>query len=188
MKYVSIDLETTSLEPHPDHILMFSFVIEDTSKPEVLVEDLPHCTGFIYREKIHGQPYALAMNGWILDILAKRAIGAYPVYKEDEWETSVRFFLDAHFGPSRITAAGKNVAGFDMRFLPPGLQELFRHRVLDIGNHCVNWESDEVVPDLKQCKVRCGIKTAVAHHARDDAMDVIRCFREIKLCATSDEL
>src|SRR5581483_3412746 len=128
MKYVSLDLETTSLQPKPDHILMVSMVVEDTSSPIVPVEELPHFTCFVNPGRIQGEAYALGMNGWILDYISGRKKDApYPVLLADyytareegkaNWEEAASEFLDLHFGKEKITVAGKNVASFDLKFL-----------------------------------------------------------------------
>src|SRR5699024_6968893 len=67
MKYISIDIETTGLNPNNCQILSFGAVLEDTNK-NVPVEELPffHCA--ILREKIEGEPFALNMNR---DLLSK---------------------------------------------------------------------------------------------------------------------
>lgn len=191
MKYVSLDLETTSLEPSPRHILQVSMVVEDTTKPEVAVEDLPHFTCFVNHERIRGQAYALGMNGWILDILSGRnkTPQPYPIltwkdalFDDDEapegtWLVPALAFLDEQFGSSKITVAGKNVAGFDIPFLPKELKSRFRHKVLDPGTLYVNWQTDDQAPNFELCKKRAGLNTPVAHDAREDALDVIRLLR-----------
>lgn len=198
MKYISLDLETTSLQPDPKNILMLSMVVEDTNHPEVPVEELPHFTCFVkQQEPLSGEIYALAMNGWILDILAKRTKDpkypirtAYPalntytsengvvVHQNIYWIEGAITFIKAHFGNKRVTIAGKNVAGFDMQFLPKEVKALMKHKCLDPATLYVDWETDEDAPGLEECKKRAGINTPVSHDAREDAMDVIRIFRK----------
>lgn len=186
MKYISLDLETTSLVPDPEHILMISMIVEDSEK-NCPVEDLPHFTCFVKQGTIHGQAYALAMNSWILDIISgfKANLSGYPIFdygwsldnEESCWIHHAMRFLDDHFGSEKITVAGKNVAGFDIPFLSKQVRDRFRHRVLDPGSLYVDWSFDKAVPDFGTCKRRAGILTPVAHDAREDAMDVIRIFR-----------
>ena len=72
MKYVSLDLETTCINPKkPENILMISMVVEDPKNP-VPLKDLPHFTRFVKYSSISGESYALAMNNWILDIISGR--------------------------------------------------------------------------------------------------------------------
>lgn len=179
MKYVSLDLETTSLIPNPENILQVSMVVEDTSKPEVPVEDLPHLTFFVKRDVIIGEAYALAMNSWILDILSGRTVPekAPLIYKNNAWVSVARDFLDEHFGGKRATLAGKNVASFDLQFLPKEIKDKFKHKVLDPGTLYINWETDKESPNFETCKRRAGLDPKVAHDALEDARDVIRLFR-----------
>lgn len=187
MKYVSLDLETTCLQADPKHILQISMVVEDTSNPRP-VEELPHFTCFVKHDRIEGEAYALGMNGWILDIISgRRKESAYPICRyyadrpnnsgDDNWLGLALAFLDLHFADQKITVAGKNVAGFDIPFLPKDLRARFRHKVLDPGTLFVNWETDDQAPNFELCKQRAGMSGPVAHDAREDAMDVIRLLR-----------
>jgi oligoribonuclease len=192
MKYLSLDLETTCLQPDPKHILQVSMVVEDT-KSILPVEELPHFTCFVKHDRIEGEAYALGMNGWILDIISGRnkkppydilsgdpkgfALGAAGEAVSNYWLDSALEFLHWHFGKDKITVAGKNVAGFDIPFLPKELRSRFRHKVLDPATLFVNWETDDQAPNFETCKQRAGISGVVAHDAREDAMDVIRMLR-----------
>lgn len=178
MKYVSLDLETTSLIPDKRHILMVSMVVEDTDL-EIPVEELPHFTCFLKWHEIQGQAYALAMNSWILDYVSGRVKNPpYAVLDGFMWESNGYEFLRQHFAKSdKITVAGKNVGTFDLNFLPFMIREQFRHRVLDPGSLFFDPKIDSEVPNFAECKRRAGITTPVAHDAREDAMDVIRLLR-----------
>src|SRR5271157_5772719 len=126
MKYLSLDIETTSLTPSPDHILMVSMIVEETGHPEVPVEELPHFTCFVRQEKIEGDAYALAMNGWILDFISGRAENpTYEILNPDEWSAGATAFFLTQFGEEKITVAGKNAAGFDILFLPREVAKSF---------------------------------------------------------------
>ena len=41
MKYVSIDIETTGLNPKTDNVLEVAAIIDDTERPEVPIGELP---------------------------------------------------------------------------------------------------------------------------------------------------
>jgi len=158
-------------------------VVEDTNDIKPLSE-LPHFTCFVKQpEPITGSFYALGLNGWILDIISGRKENhtPYPILEPlgyfEAWQRSATLFLDDHFGNERITVAGKNVAGFDIPFLPKCLQARFRHRVIDPGTLFTDWENDKCIPDLGKCKERAGLEATVAHDTYDDAIDVIRLLR-----------
>ena len=176
MKYVSLDLETTCLEPDPHNILMVSMVVEDTNDNKPL-EELPHLTFFVKNGTlITGSSFALNMNSWILKILAENK-GPYPIYGKYTWPGAVLQFLNIHFGSSKVVAVGKNVAGFDLQFLPIGVKDRFHHRVIDPGSMFIDWNVDEVPPDMNICKCRAGIAGEVTHNAYEDALDVIKLLR-----------
>lgn len=165
-------------------------VVEDTSNLLPL-DELPHFTCFVKHDQIVGEAYALGMNGWILDIISGRTKNAsYPILESEfnkvkfgenvppYWISQATKFLDAHFGKEKITVAGKNVAGFDIPFLPKEISSRFRHKVLDPGTLFVDWEKDNQVPNFPLCKERAGLPKEIAHDARADALDVIALLRK----------
>jgi hypothetical protein len=197
MKYVSLDIETTCLEPkEPKNILGISMVLEDSDHPEIPVTDLPCFTCIIGHERVEGTPLALALNAWIFLEIEKWKKGKatkYPVYRdlsaptrwsaglngmypEDTWLAAAMRWLDHHYGTDRINLAGKNAAGFDVQFLPTMLAERFRHRVIDPGSALVDW-SQRTLPDLSTLKQKAGLGGIVSHDMYEDAMDVISVLR-----------
>lgn len=61
MKYISLDIETTGLDPEFNQILSIGAVIEDTHLP-IPFEDLPKFHAVIKRENVYGSIFALNMN------------------------------------------------------------------------------------------------------------------------------
>jgi DNA polymerase III epsilon subunit-like protein len=61
MKYISIDIETTGLDPENCQILSIGAVIEDTHL-SIPFEDLPKFHAVIKRENVSGSIFALNMN------------------------------------------------------------------------------------------------------------------------------
>lgn len=201
MKYVSLDIETTCLSPREHrNILGISMVVEDTSKI-IPVRELPHFTCVIDQGTFEGSAEALAMNSWILEMITagrRRQYTKYPVFNTNtsssvpavrpeqdyaqvgSWVQRAQSFLNKHFEVGkRITVAGKNVAGFDIQFLPPDLQRRFKHRVIDVGSVFVDWtdEQGEVIPSLDSLKAAYTMG-AVSHDMYDDACDVIEILRK----------
>ena len=85
MKYVSIDLETTGLNPETCQIIEFGAVIDDTANPKPLNE-LP--TFHLYidhmeHNTIRGEPFALSMHSEIFRRIAERDIKKYNFCTED---------------------------------------------------------------------------------------------------------
>ena len=194
MKYLSLDLETTSLDPVNGQILQLACVVDDLLDPKPL-DELPRLNVFIHHDEIKGQSFALQMNSWILEILAETEPlpeGAIMsnmlqissgVYTDDNGNIAhtnnpVLDFLYRNFGGmgEKITVAGKNVAGFDIPFLPKPISSCFLHRVLDIGPLYMEKE-DVKIPDMATCLVRAGIDKSVTHCALDDAFQVVKLIR-----------
>jgi DNA polymerase III epsilon subunit-like protein len=61
MKFISIDVETTGLDPDFNQILSIGAVIEDTLNP-VPFEELPKFHAVIKRESVYGSIFALNLN------------------------------------------------------------------------------------------------------------------------------
>lgn len=70
MKYISIDLETTGLNPEKHQILSFSGILEDTSK--ILdYDDIPKFNIYVLSEDITGSHFAINMNQEIIERISK---------------------------------------------------------------------------------------------------------------------
>lgn len=183
MKYVSLDLETTCIDPKiPKNILMLSMVVEDTEHVEIPVEQLPHFTCyFVNHEDVYtGNAYAISMNGWIFDIISGRGVANYKMYYIDgeDFRKDIKDFLFNNLGMGSHTIAGKNIAIFDYQFLPDWLQKCFKKRMIDPGSVFLDFKKDECIKTLDDLKVELGINGDVTHDARKDAMDVIQILRK----------
>lgn len=174
MKYVSIDIETTGLDPQQDEILEVAMVIEDTSiypLPDVL--DLSNIRVPIYHERIYGQPKALSMNSWLLNEVSNT-----PTYMGFDFVINRRLipFLYNTIGDPPYIAAGKKVDGFDLQFFPKHFKDMFFHRTIEVGSLAMVvkphlWEND-YPPGLSDI-----LGKDVKHEALSDAMDNIRAIR-----------
>ena len=69
MKYVSIDTETTGLNPERCQVIEFGAVIDDLSNPQPIVK-LPKFQCYIRYPEYKGSAFALQMNQKILKTLA----------------------------------------------------------------------------------------------------------------------
>jgi oligoribonuclease (3'-5' exoribonuclease) len=184
MKYVSIDLETTGLDPQTCQILQIAMVIADTEDHTTPVEALPSFVGYLKSDEYRGNAYALQLNAEILKVLCGKVKTQDPIY-EATWplRDDMRDFLDAHIPcPQPVVLAGKNVGGFDLPFLLEhgllnyGIGDRLDHRVLDPGPMYA-LPSDKVVPGLKVCLKRAGYDEEVTHDALDDARAVVKCIQ-----------
>jgi len=177
MKYIALDLETTCIDPKkPQNIIMASLVFEDTSlSPLPDLEDLPHLTCFVEQEEYCGSPFALSMNAWILEALAKRDEKKYPILKLDEFTQKSVEFIDYYFDKKAVLA-GKNVMGFDFQFLPEALQNKFAYRAIDTGSVFIDWNRI-YPPSSSDLKKMLNLEGEVSHDAYEDNLDTIRALR-----------
>lgn len=196
MKYVSIDIETTGLDPEACQILQIGAVIEDTENV-VDLSDLPRFSCIVENPVYTGQPVALSMNVNILKKLGeleradkdqktdlRKAHNIIPVgivAKSFNMWLAGRGFEMSSTGAITINAAGKNFASFDKLFLQKlpnwGANVQMRQRIIDPAILFVNWKEDSSLPSLNQCLTRAGLAGEVSHDALDDALDVVRVIR-----------
>jgi len=198
MKYVSIDIETTGLDLETCQVLSIGAVIEDTNdiKP---VEELPTFHGVVLSKQLSGQPYALDMNTDLIEAMVyyqtadederidlERLKGMKFYEKDQIVEAFYKFLLENGIEPDgdkvHITAAGKNFATFDLKFLerlPRWKQWIrVRQRIIDPSLLYTDWKADDSLPGLGLCKLRAGLPEEVAHDAVEDARDVILLLRK----------
>lgn len=185
MKYVSIDIETTGLDPHFHQIIEFGAVIDDLS---LNIDKLPRLHFYIDNGNITGDPYALTMNAGIIKTInekklrEKREGSPQDLILPGALSTRIYEFLDAHDLEMPINIAGKNFASFDLPFLRlqvPGFDSYikYRHRFLDPA--ILYWQpGDNTLPDTETCMKRAGIKGKVAHNAIEDAIVVVKLIRK----------
>jgi DNA polymerase III epsilon subunit-like protein len=70
MKFISIDIETTGLDPENCQILSIGAVIEDTLN-QLPFEELPTFHGVIKRENVSGSLFALNMNRDLIETIVQ---------------------------------------------------------------------------------------------------------------------
>lgn len=200
MKYISIDLETTGLDPENHQIIEFGAVLEDTNNI-IPMEELPVYHAYVVppKNQLTGDVYALNLNAGIIEKLKNRRDleNEYNFVRPDELADDFLFWLHKngfelkvnYEGTSRefkysetLNVAGKNFNGFDRQFLEriPGFTKKIRmrHRVIDPAPLFTDWHNDSCLPSLDECKVKAGIDGVVTHLAVDDAKDVIELLRK----------
>ena len=188
MQYISIDLETTGVNPEVCSILEFGAVIDDLENPLPL-EELPRFHGYIKEPNntIIGEYYALQMNQAIIKKISKSKLTDNNIYTSDSILHSFMVFLRDNGYHNTVekprisfTPAGKNFDSFDRLFIKKlrnyDLYFDVSHRTLDPGPMYTK-KSDVMVPGLKTCLTRAGINKKVAHNVIDDALDVIKLIR-----------
>lgn len=169
MKWLSIDIETTGLNPLKDQILQFAAVIEDSLIPRP-VDSLPYFQCYLGHRRIEGDPFAIAMNYKIIKQIAN-GNPTLVIHPQEFFHKFMDWLNGFELGSERITMGGKNVASFDrqfLKYLPSWNDKLFGHRTID-PTMCY-WlpESDLKLPDMKTCAQRAGIE--VDHDQLHDAL------------------
>lgn len=165
MIYVSIDLETTGLDPDQNQVLEIGAVIQQAGGAQV--DDPFHA--ILHWENLTGSATALAMNARLIKLIADGE-GYDP---QEAWRMFEQW-LGPHLTMGRIVVAGKNFASFDARFIrraAPHLLQKFHRRVLDPRSFWTRPE-DACSPSLAECLERAGLPPHNVHNAFADAMAV----------------
>ena len=182
--FVSIDIETTGLDPMACDTIEVGAVIDDWLFP---LSNPPtfHC--YIEKSFYRGQPYALSMHAKIFRRIATKEKG-YLYLKPSQfapvfggWLRDNGAYVIDPENPEREargTPAGKNYASFDDKFLRmfPEYDKYIKlhHRVLDPGNLFWDPLSDSKPPGSQTCMKRCHQEGEVAHTALEDAISVAK--------------
>lgn len=201
-RYVSIDLETTGLDPKYCQILEMAAVIDDGTP----IQDCPKFWAiFDHGKKLRGEPYALQMHSELLRQIAKRhsipplmhndcSVYCGITNPKDAMESFSRWLTAQRFATwdGSIVPAGKNFDSFDRVFLHKVLAKVyygirFHYRALDPGLLFWNPRIDGFrVPSTEVCMARAGLVAtgaglvatdAQSHRAMPDAIDVVRLIR-----------
>jgi hypothetical protein len=197
MKYLSIDIETSGLNPETCQILSMGIILEDTEKKLSKLE-IPKLHIILLHDFIQGEPYALNLNKDIIgkmlnhQTMAKanaRHLNKYNgvTFLDSEnvvgyikaWLVSKDFLVSRDV--TKLNIAGKNFGTFDKLFIEklPYWKSTFsiNQRIIDPAVIFVDWIEDETLPNLSVCKARAGMDDVVSHDAIDDAWDVIELLR-----------
>lgn len=208
MIYVSIDIETSGLDPEKHKVLSFGAIIEDTEK-KLSWDEIPKFNSVILQNEIVGSPRALAMNSKIINDISVILDGSneerlklamstrFDFYEKDEVVKKFYEFLwkngfgdgssdtpkiNSNTKPITLNVAGKNFGTFDKLFLQqlPWWQKIIRtrQRVIDPAILFCDWKNDKALPSLSTCKDRAEIYGLVTHDAIEDAWDVIEVLRK----------
>ena len=147
MKYVSIDIETSGLDPEKNCILSIGAIIEDTEN-KLSFEDCPKFNAVILQREIVGSPRAITMNKDLIAMIGEYLEGTDETrvtmdkntdYQFLEKEDVVKKFyeflwvngynndfpnqllvtsrIDSNTKPITLNVAGKNFGTFDKLFL-----------------------------------------------------------------------
>lgn len=192
MKYISIDIETSGLNPDTCQILSLGAIVEDTENI-LSYEECPKFYAIIPSDNITGEPFALNMNKDLIEAISiynkaknqseRDGISEYYNAKfilEENLLFNLENFLEKNgFDSNAKLVAGANFA-FDRSFLSKfkGFKKLnLGRRPLEPSHYYVDWKEDKILPSLFQCKERAGLEGGITHNALEDAWDVIQVLR-----------
>jgi oligoribonuclease len=200
MIFVSIDLETTGLDPQEHQIIEFGAIIEDSNNQKTYEESKKFRRIVLSRDRKYVfSSVAAAMNANLIKTISLIENGGNVTLDNDENLSQFALFQDELIpsfkqwlfangykensrGILEVVAAGKNFASFDRQFLQalPDFETYslrFHHRSIDPTSGYINWKSDEVPPGTDLCKKRALLEKSSDHIALKDAWEVIELLR-----------
>lgn len=177
MSYISIDIETTGLDPEYCQVLEVGAIVDDFVTP---VCELPYFHAYLHNDRFTGQPRALAMNARILDIIAEKTHKDI-VYGERNLSKAFARFVEPYKQGRQVVAGGKNFGNFDREFLrrlQGWPQDIFFRRIIDPGMLYFDPLKDTVPPGTDECCRRAGLECRTNHEAMEDALIVVKLVRK----------
>lgn len=190
MKYVSIDIETTGIDPVHNDIIEFAAIIDDIANKKSIC-DLPKFHRYIKKDGYYmGEAKVLAMHKNIFEKISQDTEDC--IYINDLMYAFGNFLQNNGIEPNKygqiiINVAGKNFGSFDYQFLKQKISKenwnniSFRKRFLDPAILYYE-EGDFALPDLPSCVERFQKETNYkykwnSHNALDDALEVVKLIR-----------
>lgn len=196
MRYVSIDIETTGLNPDWCDIIEFGAIIEDTQSQKSYCQ-APKFHRYLKPprpEGYRGETYAINMHGktgiWkaILKaeendspalIAPRRLLHEFTQFLVTHgYENLGGYGEQPKVDLGNVTVAGKCFFAFDWNFLRPLFGERICRRSIDPAVWYWNPVEDEKLPSTPVCLERAGLTATDAHTSLGDAWDVIRLTRK----------
>lgn len=171
MKYFSIDIETTGLDPEKHQILEFAAVYDDLENPRP-IEQLPTFTRKIYWDDLVINQYCLKLHQQLLKEIAVdwAANRRYDIITIDQLSGHFGAWLNLICSGNNYNVAGKNFAGLFLKKVPDFPPWFYR--VIDVGSLYLR-------PDMYQLpSLGDIIGNPSEHRALPDALNVVRAIRE----------
>ena len=206
MRVVSIDIETTGLNPEVHKVTELGAVIWDTEdKSEIELGGYINLPTFsmrvFHKEKLEWSGFARSLQPEYRKVenlyLEYATAFCIPASNLEERESDVaawcgfwnacppsrilkyfKSFLEQN-NIDKVIPVGKNFQGFDMRFLRrlPHFTDIdWSHRGIDPAMYFIRPE-DKEPPSLSTCLKRAGADKKVTHSAAEDALDTLFCLK-----------
>lgn len=142
MIYVSVDIETTGLDPLSNNVLSIGAIIEDTSK-KLPYDECPKFNAIVLNRQLQGSPRAITMNKEIISLMGEYLEGkdevreflndnsGYKFYEEDEVVKEFYWWLErnGHF-------QGNNSGGYvqlDDGYMKPAINGATKPITLNVA-------------------------------------------------------
>jgi oligoribonuclease len=182
MKYISLDVETTGLNPMTNQVIEIAAILDDSKEPDRAIKTLPtfHC--FVIHPLLVWDPETLKMNWNLIQIILFGLEEHVPRYTTlQAGEAFCRWLTHNEMDPDKSSVyAGKNFGSFDSQFIKGGFPgwPRMKHRSFDPMPYYFRPLEDEEPPSLMECCKRMGLgNLASTHRAVDDAEIVIALLR-----------
>ena len=181
IKYISLDIETTGLDPSVNQVLEVAAVYDNG----IHFDDLPRFECLLVHTAYTFNLAAAVMNADLIELLntlspsldgrpRRNLMGNKWICVPSDFERLFTSWLKG-LDIEKPVLAGKNLA-FDLSFLKPlGFPE-HHHRVLDPAMYYIK-PSDTVPPNLATCAERAGLDASGLHRAMFDAELVVKLLR-----------
>lgn len=177
---IVLDLETTGLLEHEDHIVEFGVIGVTADLQEVFrIQELIQPNAETVR-RIRENPFVLEMceaNGLLDELDAAVDIPTYPDVAAVEQQIIAA--IDAHGGAAKIVLGGSGVATFDLRWIKlhmPTLAARLQYWTADVGVVRRSWREgtgDDLI-DINGEKDHRALADAEKH------LEEMRAFREVQ--------
>lgn len=166
MRVISVDLETTGLDPETCQIIEIGMAVDELSTDKIRpLAHIPTFQTYVLRGRYEGSAYALNMNAKLLWRIATKEPG-YQYLWPGEAARAMAEFLKPHLDDrGQAVVVGKNFASFDLAFLRADksfkdVVPMFKHRSIDIGNLFMH-PGDKEPPGMEECQRRADAVTMV---------------------------
>lgn len=93
MKYLSIDIETTGLNPNTDQILSIGAIIEDTEK-KLPFDKIPKFHAAIIQNDIRGNLYAINLNKELIHLINNFVNSSIETREKIIEENKIHFYTE----------------------------------------------------------------------------------------------
>lgn len=200
MRYLSIDIETTGINPDENQMIEFGAIIEDSNNPKSYEDSKKFRRIILARDKKYFfNSFAAKLNAGLIELISdiENSKGGVEFFNNENLSQSALFsdelipdfkkwlYLNGFGYDSKgiieVVAAGKNFASFDKQFIkllnPESSGLKFNYRSIDPATYFIDWNSDLQPPSSDQCLKRAGISGQIKHEALSDAWNIIQLLR-----------